>query len=145
MPQRTIDLWDTPFLIPPRTRGDGEFKGHGPRIRISTRLYVSDQQKIKARVWMHFEETQSDSTTSSGIYTLDVYDGSLDNVRRINGIVSPRSSTYLDYEQETGHDPFTRPGEGPVREYHIVGNTRGDEAGTRTKVLIHFNPIRIRE
>jgi len=144
MPQKTIELWDTSFFIPPLTRGDREFDGHGPRIWITTRLYISQNRKLKARIWMRFAENRWDWTTSEGTYDIDVYDGAVDNVSRINHIVSPGVSSFMYYEQETGHDLFTRPEDsGPVLEYSIVGDTRGGEAGTRSGASIRFRPITI--
>ncbi len=144
MPEKTIELWDTGFLVPPHTRGDREFAGHGPRIWINTRLYVSQLRKIKARIWMRFQEDRADWTTAEGTFDLDVYDGTFENVARINNIVSPGVTSFMFFEQVDGHDRFTRPEDsGPVREYSIVGDTRGDEAGTHTGASIRFREITI--
>lgn len=144
MAQKTIDLWDTSFLIPPHTRGDREFDGHGPRIWISTRLYVSQLRKLKARIWMRFQENRADWTTAEGTFDLDVYDGTFDNVERINFVADPGVTSFISFEQEDGHGVFVRPEDrGPVREYEIVGDTSGSEAGTRTGAAIRFRPITI--
>jgi hypothetical protein len=144
MPRKTIELWDTGFLVPPHTRGDREFDGHGPQIWIDTRIYVSELRKIKARIWMRFVENRSDWTTAEGTFTVDVYDGTYDNVERINYVVSPGTSSDMYYEQAGGHGGFTRPEDaGPVNEYYIVGDTRGSEAGTQTGASIRFRPVTI--
>lgn len=144
MPTKTIELWDTGFLIPPHTRGDREFNGNGPRIWINTRLYISQQRKLKARIWMRFQEDRADWTTAEGTFDLDVFDGTFENIARINSIVDPGTTSFLYFEQADGHGAFTRPEDrGPVREYSIIGDTQGSEAGTRTGASIRFRPITI--
>lgn len=142
MVRSTIELWDTGFLVPPHVRGDKEFDGNGPRIQISTRLYISERNKIRARIWMRFTETKADWTTAQGNFDVDVYDGTRDNITKINAIVSPGVSSYMRYDQESGHERFSRPEDaGPVLKYEIVGDTRGQEAGSRTGAALHFRDI----
>jgi hypothetical protein len=144
MPQKTVGLWNTGFLVPVHTRGDREFSGNGPRILIETRLFISGGRRLRARTHMLFTETKRDFTTAESTFEYDVYDGSFDNVARINNIVSPGTFSRLNFVQESGHDPFTRPeNQGPVLEYVIVGDTRGSEAGTRTGAEIRFRPVTI--
>jgi hypothetical protein len=40
-------------------------------------------------------------------------------------------------------DDFPEGSGGPVSRWVFVGDTRGEEAGTRTRVTAHFNPLRV--
>jgi hypothetical protein len=145
MPRKTINLGNTPFFIPPHTRGDREFDGHGPRITIVTRLRVIERHKIQAEIFARFQEDRSDWTTAEGSISVHVFDGSHDpEIDRINFIVSPGASNTFQMTQAEGHEGFVRSQEaGPVREYYLVGDTRGSEAGTRSGVEVRFRPIEI--
>lgn len=145
MARKTIRLSNTPFFVPPHTRGDREYNGHGPQIWITTRLYVSELRKIKASIWAKFREDRHDWTTAEGSINLHVFDATYDpDIERINYIVSPGSLSNMYFKQESGHDEFTVPeNAGPVREYRLVGDTRGKEAGNRTGVEVRFRDVEI--
>lgn len=145
MARKTILLSNTPFFIPPHTRGDHEFKGHGPNILITTRLYIVELRKITAYTYARFTEDRSDWTTAEGGQSVHVFDGTFDQeIERINYIVSPGTSASWSMKQSGGHDGFTQGlTSGPVREYYIVGDTRGSEAGTKSGVETRFRQIEI--
>jgi hypothetical protein len=51
------------------------------------------------------------------------------------------SHQYIDTNTSDDVVPFDLPN--PVEELHFVGDTKGDEAGTRTGVFIKFRDIRV--
>ncbi|HEU4386332.1 MAG TPA: hypothetical protein VFV34_00955, partial [Blastocatellia bacterium] len=61
-------------------------------------------------------------------------------VEQIIGDVEDRFN-YTDSNQN--HDIFERGSGGPVSSYDFIGDTDGDEAGTRTQVTVHFNRLRV--
>ena len=126
-------------FIPPRTRGDAEFGGNGPVVTAWVNA-VNHRKYVTAYIYMKAKETKDDWTTAEG-WTSDVilytapfgYD-----IIDVNA--QPDDFSYTD----TNNDPdkFDR-GSGLVQRYVFVGDTDGDEAGTKTGVTVNFNPIEV--
>jgi hypothetical protein len=137
----TVDINPTLFYIPPRVGGDREFKGHGPRVDVSARLSIRNARELWATVYMHAKETQSDWTEVEGTADYLVYKHPM--VTRILRIVSDTYSfsRYVDTDHEV--DYLDMPAGELVRQFECVGDTSGEEAGLRTGVRVHFNPIRL--
>ena len=53
-------------FIPPHTRGDQEYKGHGPRVTARARLHGVGTNSLRVRLFMFAEEMKSDWTTATG-------------------------------------------------------------------------------
>jgi hypothetical protein len=126
--------------IPPCTRGDSEFDGHGPNVYCSVKL-VHDENKVNAVIYMKAEETKKDWTTAAGQITHTLYTVPAGwKIERLNSVLQD-SISYRD----SNHSPdiFERGNTGPVKKYTFVGDTKGKEAGTRTKVDIVFNQINV--
>lgn len=136
----TRDINPTPFFVPPKVGGDRDFKGHGPRVQVSAKLYIRNLQELVVTVTMHAKETKSDWTEATGNADYVVYRHP--EVARIIRILSDTYSftSYID----TGHGTdYLEMGPGElVRQFECVGDTRGKEAGIRTGVRVHFNPIK---
>ncbi|MHC4955720.1 MAG: PKD domain-containing protein [Planctomycetota bacterium] len=65
--------WNSGFLKPRRTKGDTEFKGHGPKMYGSAAVYLHGGQ-VKANIYYKAEETKSNwSTAIGGWNNLKVY------------------------------------------------------------------------
>lgn len=134
----------TPHSItfwPPHTgRGDKDFHGNGPKVMASVSL-IAEPHILKARVYMHARETKRDYTEALGEKEFDLYPA--ERGWRIDRVVGPLISTY-NYT-DSNHDPdfFNLGSGGPARRFTFVGDTKGDEAGTRTKVDIDFNKLQI--
>ena len=137
----TLDINPTPFFIPPRVGGDREFKGHGPAVQVSTRLSIRNSKELWASVYMHAKETQADWTESEGTAEYLVYRHP--GTKRILRILSDVHS-FTSYT-DTNHavDFLNMPAGELVRQFECVGDTKGDEAGIKTGVRAHFNPIKI--
>jgi hypothetical protein len=137
--QQTIQLSDTPKFIPPKVGGDAEFGGHGPDVRVTARLSVRNGQELWATVTMHGKETKSNYTEVNGSADFLMY-------RYPTPVLRIVSSTYSEasYTDTTHEDDVLPMGPGElVREFVCVGDTKGDEAGSRTGVTVHFNPVTI--
>jgi hypothetical protein len=126
--------------VPPHTKGDKEFDGNGPSVSASVTL-ANRGSRVEATISMHARESKSDYTTASGSTKRTVYTPDPGEV--VEDIVGPPvdSMSYKDSNETI--DLFDRSASGPVRRYEFVGDTDGDEAGTRTKVTVHFNSLRL--
>ena len=131
---------DTIEYIPPHTRGDKEFGGHGPRVWCNVEISVRNQTEIWAEVYMKAKEIRGDGTTAEGTETFRIYT----HDRPIREILSDTSSDTYYVDNDHAEDVVTMGGGDLVKEFVFVGDTRGSEAGTRTGVVINFNPIMIR-
>jgi hypothetical protein len=97
--------------------------------------------RVEAKITMQARESKSDYTTANGTTARTIYTPDPGEV--VEDIVGPLadSMSYTD----SGHnvDAFDRGTSGPVRRFEFVGDTDGEEAGTRTKVTVHFNSLRV--
>ena len=133
---------------PPHTRGDQDFFGHGPQVKITVRIRLNPARtEIESRIEMVAQEWDNgglrrDYTTAQGtsswktVYTVPAG-------KRIKQITSQTTGswTYLDENHE--QDQFLQPGKRLVQRFVSTGDTKGDESGTRTGVTIYFNPVAV--
>ena len=127
----------TGFYIPPRVGGDAEFDGHGPSVSLQVELSVFNGNELWAAVYMDALETKSNWTHASGTAWYRLYTASSPIVD-VDGPIS-FSHTYTDTDH--AHDIFTFAPENLVNKLDYVGDTKGNEAGTKTGVRVYFNPI----
>ncbi len=149
---RTASLSAVPLsYTPPHTRGDAEFDGHGPRVDLETLLRIrADGLAIEAGVGMKAEEWQGSCGSGSARRDFTTAEGFSDWVtvasappdRLIRMILSPTVASNVCYV-DSDHDLDRVDGDGPVDRYEVVGDTRGDEAGARTRVTVFFNVIEV--
>jgi hypothetical protein len=138
---RTLDINPTPFFVPPRVGGDREFKGHGPRVQVSATLSVRNANELWATVSMHAKETMRDWTEAEGSAEYPVFRDA--QLTRINRILSDTHSFHSYTDTNHATDFLELPAGELVRQFECIGDTIGTEAGTRTGVRVHFNPISI--
>jgi hypothetical protein len=130
------------FGVPSLIKGDAEFNGHGPRIKISTQVTASGSI-LQPSAGMSFEETEEDSTTFVGNFNglpLDVsqrYPGYV-----IDAILSDSTDDFETIDVEL-HDSqrITLDSNELVSSYDIEGDIKGDD---KPSVTLTFNPIRVR-
>lgn len=127
-------------FMPPRTRGDGDFGGHGPKVYVSVTLLTTPQE-ITARVHMRAKETKDNWTTAEGSRVFSLF--SPDPGWRIDRVVGSQIASHTYTDGNHAVDSFNQGSGGPVKRLEFVGDTDGDEAGTRTKVEVAFNDLRI--
>jgi len=136
---RTFDINPTPFFVPPRVGGDREFKGHGPRVEVSATLLVRNSNELWASVFMHAKETQADWTEAEG--TAEFLMLRDPQFTRINRILSDVHSFHGYTDTNHATDFLELPAGELARQFECVGDTAGNEAGIRTGVRVHFNPV----
>jgi hypothetical protein len=162
---------ETGFFVPKLTRGDTEFGGHGPKVKLSVKLQVSpDGKKLLAVMKMKAKETTGDRTTAEGTTTKVLYRTS--GSQKIVGIQTPTISgaRYVDIDHQEDylvpgtpqhsakfggktwefdptpeHELQGNDGEKEaVRMFVVVGDTGGGgEAGTKTGFRAIFNTIKL--
>ena len=127
-------------FVPPRTNGDAEFNGNGPDIAARVDV-LKTPSIVSARVSMSALETGGDHTTAAGFQDFVLYRADPGEV--IDDILSGTQDFFAYRDSNLTIDSFGRPSGGPVFRYEFTGDTDGDEAGTRTKVVVSFNPLRL--
>jgi hypothetical protein len=128
--------------VPPHTRGDKEFDGHGPSVNARVDLLIRPQS-IDARVYMKAQETKSDWTTAEGTKEFPLFRP--EPGWQIDGVIEGTTTTHQYVDTNHTSDSFDKGSGSAVKRFVFVGDTGGDEAGTRTKVDVTFNQLRIRE
>src|SRR5882724_6362725 len=139
MAEVTIQPTPTGFFIPPHTEGDTEYKGHGPRTYASVELQVRNDREVWAQVYMRARETQKDWTTAEGTAEFQIFSQN----KRILDILSSRVQDHLYTDTDHELDVFSFPPPNLMSRIEYLGDTRGNEAGTRTGCQIFFHPMRL--
>ncbi|WP_437731457.1 hypothetical protein [Sorangium sp. So ce1335] len=129
----------TPFYVPPRVGGDAEYDGHGPSVSLQVELSVFNGNELWAAVYMDALETKSNWTHAEGTAWYRLHVAS----RPIVDVDGPISFSHTYTDTDHAHDIFTFAPENLVNKLDYVGDTRGNEAGTKTGVRVFFNPITI--
>ncbi len=128
-------------FIPAHTRGDKDFKSHGPKVRADvTVLPFSDH--VGAIVAMTAAETVSDWTTASGFMGYQIYKADPGwKIQRL--ILNSYESSYEYTDSNVTEDLFFEGSGGPVNKFEFMGDAPGDDAGVQTMVTVHFNALRL--
>jgi len=133
---------------PPHTRGDKEFKGHGPFVLLEAKLaganfVVRGATALQANVYMFAEETESDWTTAEGTSEWEIVYNAEPGYR-ITNILTPVICED-SYEDTNNSEDVICPGVGNlVQCFRCVGDTASDnDAGHATKVSVDFAPCTI--
>lgn len=127
-------------FTPPHTRGDREYKGHGPRV-WATAQWAHDEARVSVRLWMKAEETESDWTTAEGDRVETYY--TAPPGWRIESVLGSLDSSAYYIDTDHSEDRIGGGPSGPVREFVFRGDRAGDEAGTYTGVDVYFNPLTV--
>lgn len=136
---QTVNAGKVTF-VPPHTRGDTEFDGHGPNVQSRISLHKNNSS-LTASVYMKAVETKKDWTTAEGSKTFPLF--TVDPGWRVENIIGPTLTTHSYTDSNHTNDVFNLGTGGPVNRLVYVGDTSGKEAGTRTRVDVSFNPIRL--
>jgi hypothetical protein len=130
-------------FVPPHTRGDTEFAGHGPEVtcRVELSIIGLENNMIQSRIEMSAVETGGDLTTAEGTDTHIIYTAPPGKkIKEISGITYDQFE-YLD--SNTTLDWFARGSGGPVSHYEFVGDSEGVDAGTDTRVTVEYNRLTV--
>jgi len=136
--------------IPPAVQGpDAEFDGHGPCMSVSINLWLDAGRKnlyatytVNAYECKDDWSSKKDYTQSYGTNTITLFAVHEDN-ETIESFDA--ASAFYDSYRDTDHDWYTRnyAGTSPVEEIKWNGDTKGDEAGTKTEVKIKFRQFKV--
>ena len=141
-------------FIPAHTKGDRDYKGNGPRIELSFSLQPYGPQgrnAVSADVFMKAEEWKNGrphGTTAEGRkrhllqqFSANTFVLGVESARRFPGPGHSHKWSYV----KRGHqwDPFRFSRSVPVAQLRILGDGKGKDAGTRTRVEAKFHPIRV--
>jgi hypothetical protein len=164
----TFHKLKTRFYVPPfKSGGDKDFGGNGPQIRVTCQLMISaDRKQLIAVVYMQAKETKDNWTMAEGTATIPVFicnpsqtiqqinaatgftkmditvtdnNGHDDQFFLPNGAVAITRAQNSNWEVENGGQHMSG-----VELVRLVGDTNGDEAGSRTGVEIFFSPVSLK-
>jgi hypothetical protein len=137
-------------FIPPHTRGDKEFAGHGPCVRFWLRI-LSDPEgsALTANYYMEafecsdsFTKPRSDYTTARGYGSATLFRVTGPGERILgHNLESSMSWDYID--TDTSDDVYYFTGAEPAEKLVFKSDTSGDDAGVRTGVTIYFREMRV--
>ena len=136
----TIPSTQISNFVPPHTRGDREFGGHGPNVFVRAML-LNRGTYIDTDVYMRAKETKSDWTTAEGSRVYRIYN--VEPGWKIKRILTDTYSSASYTDNDHGVDTLTLGSADLVRQFLVVGDTSGNDAGTDTKVSVNFNNIRV--
>lgn len=137
-------------FVPPRVgKGDADFSGHGPCVLFNLRL---DLDLLRSRLTANFDmdayecsdydKRKKDFTEARGSGQIVLFQVTSPGDRILGfDLGSSSSNQYIDSDHQD--DLFTLGGTNPVEKLIFVGDTDGNEAGTRTQVTIFFRELRI--
>jgi hypothetical protein len=131
-------------LVPPHTRGDQEYNGHGPRTTVNVNFYY-DRNQVYYYIYMIAEETVSDWTTAAG-YSGKIVAFTAPSGWHIKSVIGNTSYNGIVKYTDSNHQPDIF--QTPLGQATCVGDTDGKEAGIRTGVSFQFTykiPIDIEE
>ena len=122
------------FYVPPLTRGDAEFKGHGPTIEARVQFRVNED-RLERRIFFRASETKKNWSEAQGwsAWTVAKQDP------RIRGASIVGSESFLLASQTlSGHGEHNFTSDfGPIL---VRGDRKGDDAGVWSGIRVNFNP-----
>lgn len=137
-------------FIPPAVQGpDAEFDGHGPCMSVSIYLWLDAGRKnLYATYTVNAYEcnddwtNKRDNTQAYGTKTITLFTANGDN-ETIESFDA--ASTFYDTYRDSDHNWYAKyySGTAPVDKIEWNGDTKGDEAGTRTGVILTFRQFKV--
>ena len=147
---RTVVVPGVPHTFTPdHDRGDRDFSGHGPCVRLRADLELdAEARRLEAEIDLTAREcdgsevSQSDYTRASGETTIEVFEVTDPGERILSFDLDPRfRDSYRDSDHED--DLRTFGGTALFEKVRYVGDTFGDEAGDRTGAEMFFRRLEI--
>jgi hypothetical protein len=137
--QRHVQQMTEYTFIPRHTSGgDRDFGGNGPSVNCVVE-YLVNANSIDVKVYMKARETKSNWTTAEQTETFNVVRVAPGRkITRIEGNTRSQRS-YTDHNHS--EDKFNETGQQPVNRFIFMGDTGGDESGTKTRVTLEFNRL----
>lgn len=147
-PQR-VDA-HTQSFVPDHSDGDKDFDGNGPCVKLQLWVKINeDGTELYSTYYMKafecdgsFDNPESDYTTARANGRVTLFRVVNPGDRILGFDVDPYMKVeYIDTDHED--DIVFTSGTQPTEKLIFVGDTDGDEAGTRTGVEIHFRQINV--
>ena len=135
-------------FIPKHVSGDPDFRGNGPLVSFEWKVRIdSSGKRLLATVSMKARECGGTSThvfemptTVSESREFELY--TLPGAgQRIEAIMTPSNFSYRYVDSDTAIDTFSFSSQQPIEKLEFTGDTSGEEAGTKTGVVIYARPI----
>ncbi len=127
-------------FVPPHKSGDKDFWGNGPEIYTAVTIFIEDNI-VKAEILMTAQETKNGDTRAEGRGIFTIY------TPEPNWIIQKiTTDTFTEHRYiHSTWDPYpVNTGSGElVNRFEFVGDVWGEESGTKTKVRVIFNPIKV--
>lgn len=141
------------LFVPPDVGGedaDPDYKGHGPCVDFRFSLELEDGGRtLAAKSRMHayecagdFNKPQHDFTVAKGYDEIPLKVASPRGRILGHDVDTAMKHQYIDSNH--ADDVFDFPAPSPVERLVFVGDTKGEEAGTKTGVFITLRTIRLR-
>ncbi len=128
--------------MPPHTRGDREFDGHGPKVSSSIRLEKkTDGSAVTVRLSMRAVETKSDWSTAEGSKVLTFY--TAPSGWKVDSIEGETQFVHSYIDGDHTDDVFNFGAGSLVNRITYRGDHKGKDAGVYTQMEAHFNPVRL--
>lgn len=129
-------------LLPPRTRGDSDFSGHGPTIFTSASL-TNTPTDVTLRLYFHAKETKSDWTTVGGSMSTVIYRAPAGHA--IDKVASATSAKVGPQDVSGTSSPkvFQLGGGGLLNRLEVIGDTDGDDVGRTGIKRVMLNPLQV--
>jgi Helix-turn-helix domain of resolvase len=151
LPEQTVRF------VPPKVGGgDADYAGHGPCVDFRLALRLEDGNKtLAAHYRMHAFECDSSGTPRSDFTTAKGEEELILMVASPRGRIlgynvnSTKSQSYIDTNHSNDDFDYSDPTSilfdpvSPVKKLSFVGDTAGDEAGTKTGAFITFPAMRV--
>ncbi|SRR6266496_3241291 len=124
------------YFIPPRVAGDADFAGNGPDFFASTRLFGVGTGELRVQLFVDATETRSDFTRARGLSSRPlIYQAPAGQCVVSVSVGDYDELTYRDTDH--AEDVFAGQVSGSfVATWFAVGDTTGDEAGTKTGAAV---------
>jgi hypothetical protein len=141
---------DPETFIPPHTRGDRDFKGHGPCVRFWLNLRMDVERTriwadYRMRAWEcsdDYNKPKKDHTTADGSSSVTLFSVANPNQRILgHNLETSFFHEYIDNDHQS--DQYTFAGLKPIEKLIYVGDTKGSEAGSRTQVEMFFRRMQV--
>ena len=138
------------LFVPKHTRGDSEYDGHGPCVKFSLDLRTQDAATtLLASYYMHayecsgaFDSPQNDYTAAEEQRDSILFSAPPGSRILSYDVANSMRESYIDTDHSD--DVFSYGGSNPVQALVFVGDTGGDEAGTKTGVTITLRRINVK-
>jgi hypothetical protein len=139
----TVNIGNTGPYYPPRIGGDRDFDTHHDEptdVRVRGEMHIT-QGAIRCEVYMRAREREPDHTEVEGSSWARAY--TAPQGWWIVAVHPNVASTHTAVVTGSGRLTFSRPAGEVVDHFEVWVDRGGDEAGTWTRVTVHWRPLNV--